>query len=130
MPPVFSIHRRREIVWPYSVDVMLRKLRNFLFRLRFSLPVPLSFLDSPRASNADPFSCLLAFRASRLFSFMAERDRDLARADSAQQSYIGVTYRLPRALMLCRAVRSRQPMTVSGFFFLGLVALATSCSGA
>jgi hypothetical protein len=32
-------------------------------------------MDSPRASNADPFSCLLAFRVSRLFSLMATRCR-------------------------------------------------------
>ncbi len=45
--------------------------RYFFSRLRFARAVPLSSLDSPRASNADPFSCLLAFRASRLFSFTA-----------------------------------------------------------
>lgn len=36
---------------------------RFLSRLRFPCAVPLSFLDSPRASNADPFS--LPARAKR-----------------------------------------------------------------
>lgn len=49
--------------------------RRFLSRLRFPRAVPLSSLDSPRASNADPFSCLLAPNASRLFSFTAAHNR-------------------------------------------------------
>lgn len=47
-------------------------------RLRFSRAVPLSSQDSPRASNADPFSCLLALRVSRLFSFAATETGNLA----------------------------------------------------
>ncbi|CAD9224562.1 hypothetical protein BCEN4_420008 [Burkholderia cenocepacia] len=49
--------------------------RSFNSRLRFSRAVPLSFLDSPRASNADPFSCLLAQNAGRLFSFTPVHNR-------------------------------------------------------
>lgn len=43
--------------------------------LRFAHRVPLSSQDSPRASNADPFSCLLVFHMSRLFSFAAVHNR-------------------------------------------------------
>ncbi len=49
--------------------------RSFLSCLRFPRAVPLSSLDSPRASNADPFSCLLAQNASRLFSFTTAHNR-------------------------------------------------------
>jgi len=49
--------------------------QRFLTRLRFPAIVPLSCLDSPRASNADPFSCLFAQNAGRLFSFTPVHNR-------------------------------------------------------
>ena len=102
-----SVDLQRERVWPYPVDVMLR---SFVFRLRFLRPVPLSFMDSPRASNADPFSCLLAFRVSRLFSFMAA----LCRMNGGMGQGFGASRQCATVLHGCNVSTSSCPHALQG----------------
>ncbi|VWB26504.1 hypothetical protein BLA15816_01106 [Burkholderia lata] len=98
---------RREIVWPYPVDLMLR---SFLSRLRFVRSVPLSSLDSPRASNADPFSCLLAFRVSRLFSSMAA----FYRLSGGMRQGFGMNRQRATVLHWCNVSTSSCPHALQG----------------
>lgn len=98
---------QRERVWPYPVDVTLR---SFVFCLMFLRPVPLSFMDSPRASNADPFSCLLAFRVSRLFSFMAA----LCRMNGGMGQGFGASRQCATVLHGCNVSTSSCPHALQG----------------
>ncbi|VWB75648.1 hypothetical protein BLA6993_03574 [Burkholderia lata] len=95
------------MVWLYPVGA---PLRSFLSALRFARPAPLSSMDSPRASNADPFSCLLAFRVSRLFSFMVARWR----MNGGLEQGLGVNR--PRATVLhwCNVSTSSCPHALQG----------------
>ncbi|WP_431226038.1 hypothetical protein [Burkholderia contaminans] len=102
-----SMDLRREMGWSYPVDMMLR---SFLSQLRFSRPVPLSSMDSPRASNADPFSCLLAFRASRLFSFLAA----LCRMNGGMGQGVGVNRWRATVLHWCNVSPSSCPHALQG----------------
>jgi len=67
-------------------------------------------MDSPRASNADPFSCLLAFRASRLFSFMVA----LYRMNGGMGQGLGVKRQRATVLHGCNVSASSCPHALQG----------------
>ncbi|MDR0243211.1 MAG: hypothetical protein LBJ65_16555 [Burkholderia sp.] len=91
-------------------NVHTRSHAMLAFPLRFARAVPLSFLDSPRASNADPFSCLLAFRASRLFSFTALH----CRQGGGMEQGLGANRHSATVLHWCNVSTSSCPHALQG----------------